>query len=79
MTANIDQTNSLRDIVAVHVDQALARRIDDELADLPDISVHSRRQWIAEILARRDGIIEQVTTQVARHADAPTAPSLNTQ
>ncbi|WNJ93037.1 hypothetical protein [Bosea sp. 685] len=74
-----DATARMKAIVAAHVDQALARRIDDELGELPDIGPHQRVQWIAEILARRDRIIEEVTTKASRLADEPSAPTVDLQ
>jgi len=78
-TTTANATAKMKADVTALVDQVLARRIDDELADLPDISVHARRQWIAQALARRDGIIAEVTAKAARLAAEPGAMTVDLQ
>ena len=79
MTANIDPTAKLKAHVSRLVDQALARRIDDELAELPDLSRHQRIGWLVEILARRDGIVAEVTAKASRLAAEPGAVTVDLQ
>ena len=76
---NMDARAKLKALVSRSVDEALARRIDDELSELPDLSRHQRIGWLVEILARRDGIVAEVLAKAGRMAAEPDAGSHDLQ